>query len=52
LRLLEQGPEVSLLLLNAQVACRPIWRLRVRWTHNGPVSYQWQSALILIAIDS
>ena len=49
LRLLEQGPEVSLLLLSTQVACRPIRRLHVRCIHNGPVSYRWQSALMLIA---
>ena len=48
--MLEQGPEVSLLLRSAQVEYRPSWAPPIAWTHSPPAvafltSVEWRIAL-------
>ena len=49
MRLLEQGPEVSLLLRSAQVECRPSWAPPISWPYFPPAVGHLPSVDSLIA---
>ena len=51
MRLLEQGPEVSLLLRSAQVECRPSLVPPIAWPHSPPAEAFLASVESRIALD-